>query len=123
VIITFTAEAAPASFAFGFVRGAVPNLVFGCLMSFFGIAMDPAVKTYTSESYAIGIRAWIVAATEGFGWLISGVIGPSLIPVVLSNFGVRHGVLAGRYRGGHHRGGGRVRPRNPRRDARTERHY
>jgi len=88
VIISFTAVAALASLAFGFVRGAVPILILGCLMSFFGIAVDPAVKTYTSENYPTEIRAWGVATTEGFGRLISGVIGPSLIPVVLSNFGV-----------------------------------
>jgi hypothetical protein len=29
-----------------------------------------------------------VATTEGFGRLISGVIGPSFIPFVLSSFGV-----------------------------------
>ncbi|MHB1209819.1 MAG: MFS transporter [Acidimicrobiales bacterium] len=88
VIITFTLVAAAASFAFGFVRGAVPILILGCLMSFFGIAVDPAVKTYTSESYPTEIRAWGVATTEGFGRLISGVVGPSLIPLVFSNFGV-----------------------------------
>jgi putative MFS transporter len=88
VIISFTVVAAGASFIFGFVRGAVPVLLLGCVISFFGIAVDPAVKTYTSESYPTEIRAWGVATTEGFGRLISGVIGPSLIPVVLSNFGV-----------------------------------
>jgi putative MFS transporter len=88
VIISFTVIAATASFVFGFTRGAALVLVLGCLISFFGIAVDPAVKTYTSESYPTEIRAWGVATTEGFGRLISGVLGPSLIPVVLSNFGV-----------------------------------
>jgi putative MFS transporter len=88
VIISFTVLAATASLIFGFMRGAVPILVLGCLMSFFGIGVDPAVKTYTSESYPTEIRAWGVATTEGFGRLVSGVIGPSLIPVVLSSFGV-----------------------------------
>jgi putative MFS transporter len=88
VIIGFTLIAASASLVFGFVRGALPILVLGCLMSFFGIGVDPAVKTYTSESYPTEIRAWGVATTEGFGRLISGVVGPSLIPVVLSNLGV-----------------------------------
>lgn len=88
VIISFTVIAAGASFAFGFVRGAVPVLLIGCLMSFFGIAVDPAVKVYTSESYPTEIRAWGVATTEGFGRLISGVIGPSLIPTMFSHFGV-----------------------------------
>jgi putative MFS transporter len=88
VIIGFTTIAALAALVFGFVRGAVPILLLGCLMSFFGIGVDPAVKTYTSESYPTEIRAWGVATTEGFGRLISGVAGPSLIPIVLSNFGV-----------------------------------
>ena len=88
VIIAFTVIAASASLAFGFVRGALPILVLGGLMSFFGIGVDPAVKTYTSESYPTEIRAWGVSTTEGFGRLISGVIGPSFIPVVLSDLGV-----------------------------------
>jgi putative MFS transporter len=88
VIIGFTTIAALAAMVFGFVRGAVPIILLGCLMSFFGIGVDPAVKTYTSESYPTEIRAWGVATTEGFGRLISGVAGPSLIPIVLSNFGV-----------------------------------
>lgn len=88
VIISFTIIAASASFVFGFSRGATLVLTLGCLISFFGIAVDPAVKTYTSESYPTEIRAWGVATTEGFGRLISGVLGPSLIPTVLSNFGV-----------------------------------
>ena len=88
VIISFTVIAAGASFAFGFVRGALPVLLVGGLMSFFGIAVDPAVKVYTAESYPTEIRAWGVATTEGFGRLISGVIGPSLIPTFFSNFGV-----------------------------------
>jgi MFS transporter, putative metabolite:H+ symporter len=88
VIIGFTMIAGVAAITFGFVRGVVPILVLGSLMSFFGIGVDPAVKTYTSESYPTEIRAWGVATTEGFGRLISGVAGPSLIPIVLSNFGV-----------------------------------
>jgi putative MFS transporter len=88
VIIGFTTLAALAAFAFGFVRGAVPILVLGGLMSFFGIGVDPAVKAYTSESYPTEIRAWGVATTEGFGRLISGVIGPSFIPLLLSGEGV-----------------------------------
>gem|GEM_PF-481105 len=88
VIIGFTVIAAVAAIIFGFVRGAVPIIILGCLMSFFGIGVDPAVKTYTSESYPTEIRAWGVATTEGFGRLISGVAGPALIPIVLSNFGV-----------------------------------
>jgi putative MFS transporter len=88
VIITFTLAAAVASFAFGFVRGALPVLLLGCLLSFFGIGVDPAVKTYTAESYPTECRAWGTSTTEGIGRLISGVIGPSLIPILLDNVGV-----------------------------------
>ncbi len=88
VIIGFTLAAAIAAIIFGFVRGAVPVLLLGCLMSFFGIGVDPAVKTYTAESYPTEYRAWGTATTEGFGRLISGVAGPALIPILLDNFGV-----------------------------------
>ncbi|HEY5438055.1 MAG TPA: MFS transporter [Acidimicrobiales bacterium] len=88
VIITFTLAAAIAAFTFGFVRGALPVLALGCLMSFFGIGVDPAVKTYTAESYPTEYRAWGTSTTEGIGRLISGVLGPSLVPILLDNFGV-----------------------------------
>jgi hypothetical protein len=50
VIIAFGLVAAAATAVFGFVRGAVPVLLVGCVMSFLGIGVDPAVKVYTAES-------------------------------------------------------------------------
>lgn len=88
VIITFTLIAGIAALTFGFVRGVVPVLLVGGLMSFFGIGVDPAVKAYTAESFPTEYRAWGTATTEGMGRLLSGVIGPSLIPIVLDNWGV-----------------------------------
>ena len=88
VIVTFTVLAAGAAAAFGFVRGAVPVLILGCLISFFGIGVDPAVKVYTTESYPTEMRAVGTSATEGFGRLLSGVIGPSLVPPLLDAAGV-----------------------------------
>ncbi|MEA2280444.1 MAG: transporter, putative metabolite:H+ symporter [Solirubrobacteraceae bacterium] len=88
VIITFGAVAAVAAFAFGFTRGAVAVLLVGCVMSFFGIGADPAVKVYTAESYPTAIRATGTAVTEGVGRLLSGVIGPSLVPLLLAAGGV-----------------------------------
>ncbi|MGI8752120.1 MAG: MFS transporter [Acidimicrobiales bacterium] len=88
VIVTFTVVAAGAAAAFGFVRGAVPVLILGCLISFFGIGVDPAVKVYTTESYPTEMRAVGTSATEGFGRLLSGVIGPSLVPPLLDAAGV-----------------------------------
>jgi putative MFS transporter len=88
VIITFGAVAAAAALAFGFVRGAGPVLLVGCVMSFFGIGADPAVKVYTAESYPTAIRTTGTSLTEGFGRLLSGVIGPALVPLLLVAGGV-----------------------------------
>lgn len=88
VIIVFGTLAAIAALAFGFARGAVVVLLIGCVMSFFGIGVDPAVKVYTAESYPTSVRATGTSVTEGIGRLFSGVIGPSLIPLLLDAGGV-----------------------------------
>ena len=88
VIITFGLVAAIAALLFGFTRGVVPVLLVGGLMSFFGIGADPAVKVYTAESYPTAIRATGTSITEGVGRLLSGVAGPSLIPLLLAAGGV-----------------------------------
>jgi putative MFS transporter len=88
VIITFGLLAAVAALAFGFVHGTLPVLLLGCMMSFFGIGADPAVKAYTAESYPTEVRATGTAVTEGIGRLVSGVVGPSLIPLLLGVGGV-----------------------------------
>jgi len=89
VTIVFGTLAAIAALAFGFARGAVVVLLIGCVMSFFGIGVDPAVKVYTAESYPTSVRATGTSVTEGIGRLFSGVIGPSLIPLLLDAGGVR----------------------------------
>jgi putative MFS transporter len=88
VIITFGLVAVAAAVVFGFVRGAVPVLLLGCVMSFFGIGVDPAVKVYTAESYPTPVRASGTAATEGFGRLLAGIVGPALVPPLLAVGGV-----------------------------------
>ncbi len=88
VIIVFGALAAGAALMFGFARGAVMVLLIGCVMSFFGIGVDPAVKVYTAESYPTSVRATGTSVTEGVGRLLSGVIGPSLVPLLLDAAGV-----------------------------------
>ncbi|MGH3164656.1 MAG: MFS transporter [Trebonia sp.] len=88
VIITFGAVAAVAALFFGFTTGPVAVLVIGCIMSFFGIGVDPAVKVYTAESFPTAVRATGTSMTEGIGRLFSGVIGPALIPPLLSVAGV-----------------------------------
>ena len=88
LIIAFGSLAAAAALMFGFTRGAVMVLVAGCVMSFFGIGVDPAVKVYTAESYPTSIRATGTSVTEGGGRLFSGVLGPALIPLLLEVSGV-----------------------------------
>ncbi|HET6190621.1 MAG TPA: MFS transporter [Trebonia sp.] len=88
VIIVFGTVAAGAALVFGFTRGAAIVLVVGCVMSFFGIGVDPAVKVYTAESYPTSLRATGTSLTEGIGRLFSGVIGPSLVPLLLDAGGV-----------------------------------
>lgn len=88
VIISFTLVAAAAAFLFGFVHGALPVILVGSVMSFFGISVDPAVKVYTAEQYPTTVRATGTNATEGFGRLISGVVGPAVIPFLLASSGV-----------------------------------
>jgi putative MFS transporter len=88
VIILFGTVAAVAALAFGFTRGPAAVLAIGCVMSFFGIGVDPAVKVYTAESFPTPVRATGTAMTEGIGRLFSGVIGPALIPLLLDVAGV-----------------------------------
>jgi putative MFS transporter len=88
VIIVFGSLAAGAAVMFGFSRGAAVVLLTGCVMSFFGIGVDPAVKVYTAESYPTSIRAMGTSVTEGIGRLLSGVIGPALVPLLLVAGGV-----------------------------------
>jgi putative MFS transporter len=92
VIISFTGIAAVAAILFAVLGGQVGGegllLVLASIMSFFGIAVDPAVKVYTTENYPTRVRATGTNATEGFGRLISGIIGPAVIPVLLASQGV-----------------------------------
>jgi putative MFS transporter len=88
VIIAFGTIAAVAALIFGFTRGPAAVIVVGCVMSFFGIGVDPAIKVYTAESFPTAVRGTGTAMTEGIGRLLSGVIGPALIPLLLDVAGV-----------------------------------
>lgn len=88
VLIVFGSVAAVTAVIFGFTHGAAAVLVIGCLMSFFGIGVDPAVKVYTAESFPTAVRATGTSMTEGIGRLFSGVLGPALIPPLLTMVGV-----------------------------------
>lgn len=97
VIVGFGLIAGIAALIFGVTRGAVLVISVGVVMSFFGIGVDPAVKVYTTESYPTAIRGTATSATEGFGRLLSGIIGPALIPPLLAVGGVAaaYGLVGG----------------------------
>lgn len=88
VIIYFTLVAVMCAFLFGFMEGAVPVLIVGMLMSFFGIGANPAVKVYVAENYPTRIRATGIAAAEAVGRLIAGVLAPAWFPFLLVGGGV-----------------------------------
>jgi putative MFS transporter len=88
VIVSFGLIAAIAAGVFGWVHGGLAVIGVASVMSLFGIGLDPAVKVYTAESYPTEIRGVATGATEGFGRLLSGIVGPALIPPLLALGGV-----------------------------------
>lgn len=97
VIVGFGLLAGVMALVFGLSRGTILVITVGAVMSFFGIGVDPAVKVYTTESYPTPIRGTATSATEGFGRLFSGIIGPALIPPLLAAGGVTaaYGLVGG----------------------------
>lgn len=88
VIVGFGVVSGLAALVFGLAHGALFVIIIGSVMSFFGIGLDPAVKVYTAESYPTEVRGVATGATEGFGRLLSGIVGPALIPPLLALGGV-----------------------------------
>jgi putative MFS transporter len=87
-LIWFSAIAAISAVGFGFAHSAVIAIIFGCLMSFFGIGVDPVVKIYGAEQYPTRIRETGVSIFEGVGRLFSGVLAPYMMAYILTNFNV-----------------------------------
>jgi MFS transporter, putative metabolite:H+ symporter len=87
-LIWFSAVAAISAVVFGFAPNAVVAIIFGCLMSFFGIGVDPVVKIYGAEQYPTHIRETGVSIFEGVGRLFSGVLAPYIMVYLLTSFNV-----------------------------------
>jgi putative MFS transporter len=86
-LIGFTLIAALAAIIFGLVHNAILATLFGAIMSFFGIGVDPAIKIYGAEQYPTRIRAMGISAFEGVGRLFGGVLAPYIMAFSLASGG------------------------------------
>lgn len=95
VIVGFTVIAALAALLLGLVPpGARTGVVMiASVMSFFGVSVDAAVKTYTTEQYPTDIRATGTAFTEGLGRFIGGALAPFFMALVIGRWGASSGFI------------------------------
>jgi putative MFS transporter len=63
-------------------------LLFGALMSFFGIGIDPAIKIYGAEQYPTRMRETGVGFFEGVGRFFGGALAPFIMSFILANSGI-----------------------------------
>jgi putative MFS transporter len=93
-ILVFTILAAISAVLFGFSKplsslmglgsAAALGLVFGVLMAFFGIGVDPALKIYGAEQYPTRVRETGVGFIEGVGRFLGGALAPYIMSYLLS---------------------------------------
>jgi MFS transporter, putative metabolite:H+ symporter len=84
-LIVFTVLAAVCAIIFGFSNSVALSLIFGMLMSFFGIGVDPAIKIYGAEQYPTSIRAMGVGSFECIGRLFGGALAPFIMAFILAS--------------------------------------
>jgi putative MFS transporter len=84
----FAAIAAISALIFGLVRDPMLALLFGALMSFFGIGIDPAIKIYGAEQYPTRMRETGVGFFEGVGRFFGGALAPFIMSFILANSGI-----------------------------------
>ncbi|QBD78184.1 MFS transporter [Ktedonosporobacter rubrisoli] len=87
-LISFTLIAALSAILFGFAQNAAIALFCGCVLSFFGIGVDPVVKIYGAEQYPTSIRETGISFFEGVGRLFGGVLAPFIMAFLLTGVGV-----------------------------------
>jgi len=87
-LVSFTLIAAVAAVLFGLAHNEGLALFFGCIMSFFGIGVDPAIKIYGAEQYPTSIRETGVSTIEAIGRLFGGALAPFIMAFTLANVGV-----------------------------------
>lgn len=87
-LVVFTLIAAVSALIFGYAQSAALALLAGCVMSFFGIGVDPVIKIFGAEQYPTSIRETGVSFFEGVGRLFGGVLAPFIMTFLLSGVGV-----------------------------------
>lgn len=92
-IVSFTVVAAASAVLFGYSHSVALALVFGMLLSFFGIGVDPAIKIYGAEQYPTAVRETGIGFIEGIGRLLGGALAPFIMTFVLDGVGVRASYL------------------------------
>lgn len=88
-IAIFTLIAAVCAAIFGALHSVGAIVTVAAIMSFFGIAADPAVKVYSAEQYPTRVRGVGTAFTEGVGRLIGGALAPYIFALILGSFGIQ----------------------------------
>ena len=87
-LIVFTIVAALSALAFGVAPNQGLALLTGCVLSFFGIGVDPVIKIYGAEQYPTSMRETGVSFFEGVGRLFGGVLAPFIMSFMLTSTGV-----------------------------------
>lgn len=84
----FTIIAAASAIIFGFAHSATLALLSGCIMSFFGIGVTPAVKIYGAEQYPTAIRETGVSFFECIGRFFGGALAPFIMALMVTSGGI-----------------------------------
>jgi MFS transporter, putative metabolite:H+ symporter len=87
-LISFTLIAAISAIVFGFAQTAAVALIAGCIMSFFGIGVDPVIKIYGAEQYPTSIRETGISFFEAVGRLFGGALAPYIMALTLASVGI-----------------------------------
>jgi putative MFS transporter len=87
-LVSFTLIAAASAILFGYAHGVGIALFCGCVMSFFGIGVDPAIKMYGAEQYPTSIRQTGISFFECIGRLFGGALAPFIMSFTLESVGV-----------------------------------
>lgn len=83
-IAIFTAAAAVAAVIFGLMYDPMLSLIFGLVLAFFGIGVDPIIKIYGAEQYPTRIRETGIGLFEGVGRFFGGVLAPFIMAFILA---------------------------------------
>ncbi len=88
VIVGFSLIAAFAALVFPLMHGILGWLLVGLAFSFFGIAVDPAMKIYAAEQYPTEMRGTGVGFAEAWARLLGGALAPYIMAIWLSRGGI-----------------------------------